>query len=187
MTTMIEDELINPLKRERLALGKTPEAMSKEAGIRLAAIGQAEEGFYPNPLPAYLLAIGIKPGSTSETEVIQEYHAFQIRRRQSNGPLGVPKLTPNPSFVLNEHPLLTWRRQSGLSTYGFCSAYCIHMPSVNHFEKNIINITHLPPAAIAKPLTDAGYDLDEFTEALIMYKATLINTSRRLNNLPTQD
>jgi hypothetical protein len=187
LSTLIDDELINPLKKSRLDLNKTVEAFAKESGIRSAAVAQAEEGFYPNPLPSYLLAIGIQPGSPSEQEITEEYHHFQVQRRKLNGPLGVPRLTPNPSFTLDKHPLLTWRKQSNLSTYRFCACYCIHMPSVNNFEKNIINVGNMPPLAISIPLSQAGYDLDEFTEACLLHKSYLINRSRELNNLPPQN
>lgn len=178
-------ELISPLKRLRITdFNKSPEQLAKDAGIQLAAIGQAEEGFYPNPLPAYLLALGIKPGSEEEFSITQEYHEYQNQKRISNGPNHNPKLTLSPEFFVNEHPLLTWRTQSGLSTYGFCSAFCIHMPSVNNFEKNIMKITKLPPASVADPLITAGYDLTEFTEACFIYKSNLENEVRLANNLP---
>ena len=184
LSSLLEDDLINPLKKERILMGVSTETLSKEAGIQLAAIGQAEEGFYPNPLPAYLVAVGIRPGSLAETKITEEYKSFQVKRRKLNGPSGKPKLILNPIFSLDEHPLVTWRRQSGLATYGFCSAFCIHMPSVNHFEKNILTINTIPPKPISESLTDAGYDLDEFTEACILYKYSLANSIRELNNLP---
>lgn len=183
--TTLESDLISPLKRIRqLELRKTPEQLAKEAGINLAAIGQAEEGFYPNPLPSYLLAIGITPGSFDELDITEEYHKYQTEKRKRNGPNGSPRLILSPIFKLDEHPLLSWRLQSDLSTYGFCSAYCVHMPSVNNFEKNILNITKIPPTSIEGPLIQAGYDLDEFNEACILHKRYLNNKLRELNNLP---
>lgn len=184
LSSIIDDEVINPLKKVRLDLNKTVEAFAKESGMQVAAVGQAEEGFYPNPLPNYLLAIGITPGSSGETEITQDYHTFQRQRRILNGPENHCRLILNPIFTLSEHPLVTWRKQSGLSTYGFCSAFCIHMPSVNNFEKKIINLSTNPPLAITGPLTDAGYELTEFSEACVMYKSNLVNVSRALNNLP---
>jgi hypothetical protein len=180
----LEDDTLNPLKRLRLETNKTPELFAKEAGIQLAAVGQAEEGFYPHPLPSYLIALGITPGSSYEYEVTEEYHEYQIRKRKANGANGNRRLILDPVFSLDEHPLVTWRRQSGLATYGFCSAFCIHMPSVNNFEKNILEISKIPPTAIEVPLLGADYDLTEFTEACILYKTNRINRSRRLNNLP---
>lgn len=186
MTVLIglEDDLFNPLKRMRLETNKTPELFAKEAGIQLAAVGQAEEGFYPNPLPSYLQALGIVLGSQDEFDITEEYHEYQIRKRKANGANGNKRLVTDPAFSLDEHPLVGWRRQSGLSTYGFCSAFCIHMPSVNNFEKNILEITKIPPVAISLPLETADYDLTEFTEACKLYKVTRLNASRALNNLP---
>lgn len=186
----MDTNLINPLKELRLELRYTPEQLSKEANIQLAAIGQAEEGFYPNPLPSLLLAMGIKPGSAQEEQITKDYHTYQIRKRQSNGPAtNNSRLHLSPTFKNDEHPLLTWRKQSGLATYGFCSAFCIHMPTVNNFEKNIIKITKIPPDGILLPLVQAGFNLvdgllDEFTEACKLYKATLLNKSRIVNDLP---
>lgn len=186
MTTM-ETELQNPLKRIRIQeLGKTPELLAKEAGIQLAAIGQAEEGFYPNPLPSYLQAIGITPGSFDADQITEEYHEFQLARRKSNGPNGNPKLILDPFFNLDQHPMLTWRRLSGLSVYGFCSAYCVHMPSLNNFEKNILNMTTIPPKNIVEALTDAEYDLTEFIEACQLYKRRQLNLIRSVNELPPE-
>jgi len=185
MQNLVDLDLQNPLKVLRQQVGITSiEGMSKIANIRTAAIGQAEEGFYPNPLPAYLLALGIRPGTNSEEDVIQKYKAYQSNKRKLNGPLHDPKLILNPKFSSNEHPLVTWRRQSGLATYGFCSAYCIHMPTVNRFEKDIIEINENPPTVILNSLKEAGYELEEFIEACIIYKATLLNNFRTLNNLP---
>lgn len=187
------DDNINPLKELRLELRYTPEQLSKEANIQLAAIGQAEEGFYPNPLPSLLLALGIRPGTNQEETVTKAYHLYQIRKRQSNGPAtNQSRLTLAPEFRLDEHPLLTWRKQSGLATYGFCSAFCVHMPSVNNFEKNITKLTEIPPKPIILPLVQAGFNLidgllDEFTEASKMYKATLLNEVRVANDLPLVD
>lgn len=180
----LEDPNLNPLKFLRLQTGRSPELFAKDAGIRLAAVGQAEEGFYPNPLPAYLLALEILPGTRDELAVTEAYHEYQTTKRISNGPKGEPKLITVPQFRSDEHPLLTWRIQSGLSTYGFCSAYCVHMPSVNNFERNILNITRIPPVSISEPLREAGYDLEEFTEAANLFKAGLLNQSRALNGLP---
>lgn len=186
MTTMSDTEVINPLKRIRIQeLGKTPELLAKEAGIRLAAIGQAEEGFYPNPLPSYLAAIGISSPSDVE-EITEEYHTFQKLRRKNNGPNGVPKLRLDVSFNLDEHPMLTWRKVSGLSVYGFCSAYCIHMPTLNNFEKNLLNMTTIPPKPLVEALTDAEYELEEFIEACNLYKRRQLNLIRSMNELPPE-
>lgn len=181
---MEQTELINPLRKIRIRdYNKSPEQLAKDAGIQLAAIGQAEEGFYPNPLPSYLLALGIKPGSQEEFDLTNEYHEYQTQKRISNGPNHSPKLILSPIFDLDTHPLISWRTQSGLATYGFCSAYCIHMPSVNFFEKNILKCSKIPPSTIEGPLLEAGYDLTEFTEACNLYKSNLINESYRRNNL----
>jgi DNA-binding XRE family transcriptional regulator len=174
----------NPLKTLRLQLKYSPERLAREARIQVAAIGQAEEGFYPNPLPSLMLALRVIPGSGEERIIINQYHQYQLEKRKSNGPHGNPKLTLSPSFSTDVHPLKAWRRQSGLATYGFCSAFCIHMPSVNMFEKNIMKLTENPPKAIAKPLLQAGYDLDEFIEASKLYKAALLTRIRLLNDLP---
>lgn len=183
-------DLVNPLKELRLQLQMTPEQMANIANIQLAAIGQAEDGFYPNPLPSYLLALGIKPGTSDETEMIKAYHDYQITKRRSNGPAtNNSRLTLNPSFSVDQNPLLTWRIQSGLATYGFCSAFCVHMPNVNNFEKNLLRIHKIPPNNIMLPLIQAGFNmvdglLDEFTEACLLYKAAEMNKIRNLNNLP---
>ena len=176
--------LVNPLKALRLQLEMSPEQFANHANLNLSAIGQAEEGFYPNPLPSYLLAMGIRPGTVDEARITQEYHQYQISKRESN----FNRLTKNPRFSVNENPLYTWRTQSGLAVYGFCSAFCIHMPSVNNFEKNLVSIKHLLPDYLEVPLTQAGYDedglLDEFKEACELFKAHQVNKVRLLNNLP---
>lgn len=181
-----DDELLSPLRAIRLSLNMTPEALANIANIQQAAIGQAEEGFYPNPLPAYLDAVGILPGTPDYKKLQDDYREYQKEKRILNGPNGNSKLVLNPRFSLVEHPLLTWRNQSGITTYGFCAAYCIHMPSVNHFEKQIMKITMNPPRSIVNPLIEAGFDdvLDEFTEACRLYKAHLLNSVRAHNNLP---
>lgn len=181
----METTIINPLKYIRQhELHKTPEQLAKDAGINLAAIGQQESGLYINPLPSYLAAIGYTPGSKDEQELIEAYHEYQTAKRIANGANNLCLLTLNPIFTLAENPLYSWRSQSGLSTYGFCSAFCIHMPTVNNFEKNITNISRIPPSGLSTPLIEAGYDLDEFNEASLLYKSHLINQSRLLNNLP---
>lgn len=190
MTTMTT-EIINPLKEHRLQLHMNLEAFAKRAGIQQAAIGQAEDGLYPHPLPAYLLAIGINPGSKDEQEITKTYHEYQILKRQSNGPAtNNSRLVLNPKFNLHEHPLLSWRNQSGLATYTFCSTFCIHMPAVNNFEKNITAITKVPPKSILNPLIQAGFNLlpdlvDEFVEACKLFKTSQMNKARVVNLLPT--
>src|SRR5678809_63528 len=82
----LEDPNLNPLKFLRLQTGRSPELFAKDAGIQLAAVGQAEEGFYPNPLPAYLLALEILPGTQDEIVVTEAYHEYQTTKRISNGP-----------------------------------------------------------------------------------------------------
>lgn len=185
----IQEVPINPLKKERLELQISPEAMASIANIQLAAIGQAEEGFYPNPIPSYTLALGIQPGSPRDKKMREDYEEYQRIKRLSNGPLGVPKLNLNPSFISNENPLLTWRKQSNLAVYGFCSAFCIHMPIINRFEKNITTFTKVPPKQLMEPLIKAGYDqvdglLEEFAEASQIFKASLLDHIRIINNLP---
>lgn len=178
-------ELLNPLKAIRTNdLHKTGEQLAKEAGINLAAIGQQEDGLYPSPIPAYLLAIGILPGSQDEIDITKEYHNWQTLVRQQNGLHGLRRLIPNPRFTLDENPLYSWRVQSSLTTYRFCSSFCVHMPTVNSFEKKITSLHRIPPVVLSTPLIEGGYDLDEFTEASILYKAHLLDTARRLNNLP---
>lgn len=190
MTTMTNTDLLNPLKELRLQLQMSPEALASHAGIQLAAIGQQEEGFYHNPLPSYMLAVGIKPGSSDEVEITKRYHEYQVLKRQSNGPAtNNSRLNLSPIFSTNEHPLLTWRNQSNLATYGFCSAFCIHMASVNTFEKKIVSITKLPPNTIMLPLVQAGFNLvdgllDEFTEACRLFKASELDRLRNFNKLP---
>lgn len=185
LSSIIDDELINPLKRLRLTeIRKAPDQVAKEAGLNPAAIHQAEAGFYVNPLPAYLQYLRIVPGSTEFYEITEEYHEYQAEKRRNNGANGKQLLIINPVFSLTEHPLYTWRRQSGLNVYGFCSAFCVHMPTVNNFEKNITSIVKLPPTNIANPLLVAGYDLTEFAEACQVYKETVLTNQRNLNNLP---
>lgn len=176
--------IANPLKRERLELQLSPDQMASIANIQLAAIGQAEEGFYVNPLPSYLLALGITPGSPREKRITEEYREYQRLKRISNGPNGTPKLIANPQFSVETNPLYTWRTQSGLATYGFCSAFCIHMPLVNRFEKHISGFGVVPPPALGNPLIEAGYDLDEFKEACEVFKMSMNNKIRLANNLP---
>lgn len=177
----------NPLKEIRMELQFTPNQLANFAGIHQTAVEQAEAGFYPQPLPSYLIAIGIKPGTSDEKKLIDKYHQFQLETRLENGPNGLCKLILNPRFTLDENPLFSWRTQSGLATYGFCSAFCVHMPSVNNFEKNIVKLGEVPSKAIAVPLTQAGYDLDEFTEASLLYKASLLNKVRSSNGLEEVD
>lgn len=186
----MDEGLVNPLKSLRLSVQMSPEQLANLAAINIAAVGQAEDGLYTNPLPAYLMALGIKPGSDDEIKLTEEYKRYQIKKRQSNGPAtNNSRLTLNPSFTLSEHPLLSWRKQSNLSTYGFCAAFCIHMPSVNNFEKNILRIHKIPPNHILLPLIQAGFNLidgllDEFSEATVLYKASELNKIRSANNLP---
>lgn len=177
--------MLNPLKKERLELQLSPEQMASIANIQVAAIGQAEEGFYPNPLPSYLLALGIRPGTPREDEIIEAYKEYQTLKRQSNGANSHnPKLILNPIFSSRSNPLKDWRIQSGLATYGLCSAFCLHMPLVNRLEKHILTFTELPPKQLIVALTEADYDLDEFVEACKIHKASLNNRIRISNNLP---
>lgn len=180
----MEEELLNPLKRLRIQeLNRTPEQVAKEAGCQLAAIGQAEDGFYVNPLPAYLQVLGIIPGTQEYYDITEEYHEYQNKKRISSGPNGVPRLILSPEFFLTEHPLVSWRNQSDLSTYGFCSAFCVHMPSVNNFERNILSMTKVPPTSIEGPLLVAGYDLSEFKEACVLFKENCLRLQRQANGL----
>lgn len=182
--------MLNPLKEARLAIGiYTPEKFAQIAGVQSSAIGQAEEGFYPAPLPAYVKALGITPGSKEDMELAQEYREYQLEKRISNGPNLDPKLTLGPVFRSDRHPLLSWREQSLLSTYGFCSAFCVHMPTLNKFEKQITQINEVPPKRILNPLIEAGYGeieglLEEFIETSLLYKLYLSNQLREQNNLP---
>lgn len=176
---------VNPIKQARLDMNMSLIEMAIIANVTNAAVGQLEQGFYPEPLPSILIALGIPPGSERSHDITVDYKAYQLMKRRSNGPLfGIPRLTESPNFESGVHPLETWRRQSGLATYTFCSCYCIHMPVVNRFEKRITTCTEIPPGQITRALDDAGYELEEFTEACQVYKAALMNNSRISNNLP---
>jgi DNA-binding XRE family transcriptional regulator len=181
MTTMT---LVNPLKQLRIDINMSSAELAQVANIQQAAIGQAEEGFYPEPLPSLLIALGINPDSPRAKRLSEDYKAYQVEKRKLNGPLGIPKLSLSPVFSTNIHPLVSWRDQSGLATYGFCSAFCVHMPTVNRFEKHIDQLNEVPPPVITEALTQAGYDLDEFIEACQIFKVTVTNLHRIRNNLP---
>lgn len=174
----------NPIKQARLDVNMSIVEMAAVANVSHAAIGQLEAGFYPEPLPAVLTSLGIPPGSDRLRQITEDYKTYQLETRRANGPLfGVPRLIELPVFNLEIHPLEDWRKQSSLPTYTLCAAYCIHMPLVNRFEKHITNCSEIPPTQIYKALDDAGYDLDEFTEACLIYKATLLNNSLAANGL----
>lgn len=173
----------NPLKELRLELHYTPNQLARVANIQMAAVGQMEDGLYPQPIPSYLIACGIRIGSRDHELLTKEYHEYQLAKRISNGPNYNPKLSLDPNFSTNQHPLLSWRNQSSLAVYGFCSAFCIHMPTVNNFEKNIMKIRENPPKGVTVPLLQAGYDLSEFTEACELYRSSLLGTIRAANGL----
>ena len=171
----------NPFRQLRVSAGLTQNEMAQIANIQPSAIGQAEEGMHEQPLKAYLLALGILPDTEEFTSFTYKYHRYQSFTRKQNGTFSShPKLILSPEFSINENPLLTWRNQSDLSRYGLCRAYCLHLARVNKFESTIES-TH---DFLIAPLTEAGYEIDDFIEACIIYKETGLNHQRVLNNLP---
>jgi hypothetical protein len=186
---MDDSGLLNPIKRYRLELGySSPNHFAQEAGIRLAAVGQAEQGFYTDPPPSILRALGIQEGTSEEVHLIELYHFYQKKKRAYYGPQGKCRLVLDPKFETSVNPLKAWRTQSRLSTYGLCSFYCLHLPTVNKFERAIETFPTIPNN-LRVALIDAGFDLidgllEEFSEAFSLNRFYVKNTQRRVNNLP---
>lgn len=186
---MEDSSLLSPIKRYRIELGySSPNQFAQEAGIRLAAIGQAEQGFYTDPPPSIIRALGIKEGSLEESYLIELYHLYQKKKRAYYGPQGKCKLVLNPKFESSVNPLKAWRIQSRLSVYGLCSFYCLHLPTINKFERAIETFQTIPKN-LNSALIDAKFDsieglMEEFEEAFLINRFYVKNSQRRINHLP---
>jgi len=172
---------INPLKQLRIKLNiTTNEQMSQLAGINVAAICQQEDGFFRDIIPAYLAALRVPIASQDEFELIKDYQEWQTVRRQWSGSHNI--LVRNPIFSLIQNPLYSWRIQSSVAVYGLCRNFCIHMPTVNKFEKDMNLSSQIPPV-ILLALQEAGYDTEEFEEACKLFKVNYESRIMQLNNL----
>jgi DNA-binding XRE family transcriptional regulator len=136
-------------------------------GITRMALLRFEQACIPEP--SLKLQPFIPEGLPWEA-FVEDYHAYQVTKRQSNyGVLTTEHdFSPGARAEAHLHPLQEWINASkSTSLTQVCVALCIHLPTMYRF----LNGPHpsLPPESLLEALQDSGYESAIITDFMLAY------------------
>jgi DNA-binding XRE family transcriptional regulator len=158
----------NPLKQLRERLNLTLDQVAYRASISKQFIIKAEQAVYTDPSET-LLAFYSALIDLDAVEVTQQYYRFQRETRKAN----YGRLIEPWTFKVENHPFISWRQLSGVSSAaGICKLYCVHPAVLNKFENRSYLLAGTPEQLVVA-LMESGYSpetLAALEEAYIRFK-----------------
>lgn len=136
-----------------------------QVGMSRMALLRFEQGCIPEPSIKF---IPFLPSGLPWEAFVEDYHAYQFSKRQSN--YGV--LTPDTDFNSRArlHPLQLWMHdsQSCDTITTLCVALCLHLPTMYAFL-NGPKFPALPPESFLDALLDSGYERPLIADFILAY------------------
>lgn len=137
------------------------ERFAKRIGISRIALLRLEQGTLPDPS---LKLIPYLPDGLPWESFVEDYHAYQVSKRQAN--YGI--LNPDFEFTSSCHPFEEWLDASTADNLTQCCvALCLHLPIMYRW----VNGPHpaLPPDGLLDALADAGYSQQLISDLVLSY------------------
>lgn len=161
-TLPIESSPVRELRGEAVQA-----SFAHKVGMSRMALLRFEQGCIPDPSPKFMPFL---PDGLPWEAFVEDYHAYQVSKRQSN--YGI--LDPNYEFSASNssnalHPLQLWINESkSTNLTQVCVALCLHLPVMHRFVAGP-NHPAIPPEIFLDALHDAGYEPRTVTDFMLSY------------------